>query len=105
MAEAFVQRCLQRVVCRVGNRVLCEDAAEHRNAVYWASGSGQGVALGRRIAPQAYEGNIVSECGVRRDHCRPVGSIWKMQPMRPCHRSCGKGKGTVREVRTTATGS
>ena len=50
MRKALIERRLQRVVGRVGDRVLGEDAAEYRNSVSGAAGASQRIALRRRIA-------------------------------------------------------
>src|SRR6266853_2983974 len=107
MREAFIERCLQRVIGRVGNRVLSEDAAEHRNAVCRAASCGQRerITLRRGIPPKAYKRNVVRECGVRWNDTWPVWSVWNMQSVRTCDRSRRNDELSISEVRTASSRS
>src|ERR1700674_1068358 len=49
MSKALIEGRLQRVVRRIGNRILGKDAAKHGNAVTRAAIAGQRIALGRRV--------------------------------------------------------
>src|SRR5258707_8644728 len=45
MRKAFLHAHLQRVVCRIGNRVLREYIAEHRDSIGWTPVSGNRIAV------------------------------------------------------------
>src|SRR5712664_4261739 len=50
MREAFIKGRLQRVVCRIGNRILGEDAAKDRDSVSRAAGGNSSGICAQRIA-------------------------------------------------------
>jgi hypothetical protein len=79
--EPLLQRDLHRVVIGIGDRVLGEDAGEHRRAILRTACTGQRIAIRRRVPPQSYELEVVgkrSSLGNDRG-AAAIGRIWQME--------------------------
>src|ERR1700674_3033300 len=86
MCKPFIEGCLQRVVRRVGDRILGKDAAKHGNAVTRAAIAGQWIALRGRVAAKPYQSNSTGGHAAYRgssgNHRGPTAicAIGKVQP-------------------------
>src|SRR2546430_9298155 len=101
MSKAFIKGRLQRVVRRIGNRILGEDAAKDGDPVTRTASASQRIALRGRVTTQPDKCYVVGKSSPSRDH-RIILGIRQME----IHRKRGSSRndeGTVRKIGAART--